>query len=49
MTEAIAKPQAVGPATQLKAETRRLYAADWATVALWCRNGDQTALDLRHG
>ena len=28
----------------LKPETRRLYAADWAAFAVWCRNGNQTAL-----
>ena len=57
MTEVIAEPQverdapssvhpAVGRAAQLKPETRRLYAADWGAFALWCRNGDQTALPV---
>ena len=32
------------PAVVLKPETRRLYAADWAAFALWCRTGNQTAL-----
>ena len=31
-------------AALLKPETRRLYAADWAAFALWCRTGEQTAL-----
>ena len=31
-------------AAPLKPETRRLYATDWAAFALWCRNGNQTAL-----
>ena len=35
---------AVRRAAQLKPETRRLYAADWAAFALWCRDDDQTAL-----
>ncbi len=30
--------------TLLKPETRRLYATDWVAFALWCRNGNQTAL-----
>ena len=55
MTEVVAEPPvgwgalssgwlAAGRAAQLKPETRRLYAADWAAVALWCRNGEKTAL-----
>ena len=55
MTRVIAQPQmerdvpgsvhlAAGRTAQLKPETRRLYAADWAAFALWCRNGNQTAL-----
>ncbi|TLU70674.1 site-specific integrase [Lichenicoccus roseus] len=55
MTAATAEPQngqhiprvavLADPApTLLKPETRRLYATDWAAFALWCRNGDQTAL-----
>ena len=55
MTKVIAEPQvawdapskvnlAVDRAAQLKPETRRLYAADWAAFALWCRNGNQTVL-----
>ena len=55
MTVATVEPQAdwdadrvnapaASPAVVLKPETRRLYAADWAAFALWCRNGDQTAL-----
>ena len=28
----------------LKPETLRLYAADWAAFALWCRTGNETAL-----
>ena len=35
---------AASPAVVLKPETRRLYAADWAAFALWCRTGNQTAL-----
>ena len=57
MTEVIAEPQVerdaprsvhlgAGRAAQLKPETRRLYAADWAAFALWCRTGDQTALPV---
>ena len=42
--EAFNRTVDVGP-TLLKAETRRLYAADWAAFALWCRNGDQTTRD----
>ena len=55
MTAATAEPQnghhisrvtvlADPASTVLKPETRRLYAADWAAFALWCRNGNQTAL-----
>ena len=37
---------AVGRAAQLKPETRRLYATDWAAFTLWCRNNNQTALPV---
>ena len=55
MTAATVEPQAdrdahrviapaASPTVVLKPETRRLYATDWAAFALWCRNGNQTAL-----
>ena len=39
-----AVPVPAGRTAQLKPETRRLYAADWAAFALWCRTGNETAL-----